>query len=240
MRRHTVGAALAMAACVAWWPSPVVRSAADQDVLVLVTLRDQPATQMALAETSQVTGALSPERQDAARAERSAQLMRRLARALPASQAGVAAHIASTGGQVVYAGRAFNAVAARVPLAAIDALRARPDVLAVEIDTPRHALLDVVSQSMLAQTFWSMGVTGGAVDVAVIDTGVYVDHEAFASRASLGPGCRLPPRRANTRRLLRRADRPGRLRRPRHLRGRHDLRSGQRRQHQSQRRRPRP
>jgi hypothetical protein len=188
MGRHGIAAALAVAAFVAWWPSPIARSASDEDVLVLVTLRDQPATHLALADSMEAGEPLTPQDRDEASARHAARLMRRLAHALPPSQAGVAGHIAAQGGQVVYAGRAFNAIAARVPFAALDALRARPDVLSVEIDTPRHALLDVVPQSMLASAFWAGGTTGGAVDVATIDTGVYTEHEAFASRASAVAG----------------------------------------------------
>lgn len=166
--------------------SAVVRTAEDT-VLALVTLRDQPGVRAGAAE-ARAEAALSAADRDAAAAARTARVLGRVRRAVATSQFPVVAGLRELGGEVVYAGQAFNAVAVRVPVSALATLRARPDVLSVEIDEPRHALLENATQSMLLSSFWTAGVTGGAVDVAVVDTGVYVGHEAFAAKTAAIPG----------------------------------------------------
>lgn len=187
MPRRVLWAAIILAILVAAWPVRARQPFEDGSVVVLVTLRDQPASDFdAPAEVESAAGAAaaSPEGRDRARGTRTARLMTRMAGLGARSQAGVRQHASRLGGELVYAARAVNMVALRVPPQAIDELRARPDVASVEIDEPRHALLDHVGAAMLANTFWSNGVTGGTVDVAVIDTGVYPDHGAFAPRAT--------------------------------------------------------
>lgn len=183
MQGRAVAAAVLLAAALVTWPSANVLTTDDEPVLVLVTLREQPAVQLAAETRPLVADALTAAELDRARTDRAAALMQRLARVVPESQVGVRQEIGERGGQVVYAARAFNAVAARVPRSALEALRARPDVVAVDVDEPRHALLDHLSGATLASAFWDRGVTGGAVDVAVIDTGLFVEHEAFVRRA---------------------------------------------------------
>jgi hypothetical protein len=174
-------AVLAAAAVLSSSPSVVGR--ADDSLLVLITLRDQPAIRAGLAEAP-VSATLSATERDDAVAARTALVLRRGRSALIVSQAPVLSHLRQLGGQIVYAGRAFNAVAARVPAAALPALRARLDVASVEVDEPRRAALETAGQSMLLWPFWAAGAKGGAVDVAVVDTGVYVEHEAYLPRQS--------------------------------------------------------
>jgi hypothetical protein len=179
--RRTLLAALALAALAG--NGPALGRAGEDTVLVLVTLRDQPAVRFASAEPPLVAAGLSASEADDAGASRTNRLMRRLSRSLPDAQAPVVSHVRRLGGELVYAARAFNAVSVRVPVSSIAELAARADVAAVEIDEPRPALLDAVAGSMLVAPFWSAGRLGGAVDVAVIDTGLYEQHEAYAPRA---------------------------------------------------------
>jgi hypothetical protein len=183
MLRSAVRAALVCAVLLGVYGSVPVLSDADDLVTVLITLREQPAVQAALSETRLVRAGLAADEQDQDDASRTARLMRRMSVVLPAAQAPLVARLRDLKGEVIHAGRAFNAVSATVPRASLAELRARHDVVAVEIDEPRHALLDITAQAMLVEPFWTSGRTGGAVDVAVIDTGLYVEHEAYAARA---------------------------------------------------------
>ena len=120
---------------------------------------------------------------DEFRASRGRALMARVVAAQRASQSQVRAVVGALGGTTLYAAQAVNAVTVRIPRSALAALRGRSDVAFVEIDEPRHADLDHVPSAMLIDTFWSAGLTGGSIDVAVIDTGLYVGHEAFGAKA---------------------------------------------------------
>lgn len=190
MLGRVLRAAVVAALLVVFWPADAARTSDDERVLVLVTLRGQPASRFAASDGAAASAILrggvgrdaTPGARDEARSRRAARLLRQVAPAAERAQEGLRRHVDALGGEVVYAGRAFNAVAASVPRSALAELGARPDVASVEIDEPRAALLGHVAPATLATAFWAQGVTGGAVDVAVLDTGLYVDHEAFAAR----------------------------------------------------------
>ena len=179
--RRTLLATLALATLAGY--GPALGRAGEETVLVLVTLRDQPAVRLATAESPLMAEGLSAAEADDAGSSRTGWLVRRLSRSLQDSQAPVLSHVQLLGGELVYAGRSFNAVAVRVPVSSLAELRARKDVAAAEIDEPRPALLDAVAGSMLVAPFWSAGYLGGSVDVAIIDTGLYEQHEAYVQRA---------------------------------------------------------
>jgi hypothetical protein len=121
---------------------------------------------------------------DRRRALRDAQTAARFAASSRAGRARIERTIAQRGGRVLYSLTAVNAIVADVSAGEIEALRRRPDVASVVVDEPRQAHLDVATQALLVPTFWNSGYSGGAVDVGVIDTGLYVEHNAFVSRSS--------------------------------------------------------
>lgn len=182
MLRRAFQTLAAVTALVTLWPSGPALTQPDDTVPVLVTLREQAVAPQVVAQPLVEADALDAAAQDEARSARAVRMLQRAAQVAARSQLAVRQHVAALGGEVTYAARAVNAVAARVPRGAIDTLRARPDVLAVEIDVPREAHLHRMAAATLANTFWFNGVTGGAVDVAVIDTGVFPDHETFVAK----------------------------------------------------------
>jgi len=188
MLRRLLSLSLVVAAALAVYPRVPAQqptSAPDEFVTALVTLRDQPATRLSAAVAeSHLLGAdaADPGTADELRAARGRALLARVAAAQRQSQGDVRAAVAALGGTIVYAAQSVNTVAVRVPASALAALQARPDVASVEVETPRVASLGHVSSAMLTSAFWSGGFTGGSIDVAVLDTGLYIEHEAFSSR----------------------------------------------------------
>jgi subtilisin family serine protease len=162
----------------------------DTGLIVVIALRDQPGAALAGAVPLEVlAGRHEPHEADRARARRDARLLAALDALTRPARARVARHVGELGGRILYSSRSVNALAAFIPHAALDRLRRHPDVAAVEIDEPRRALLDIATESMLVSAFWSAGVTGGAVDAAVVDTGIFTGHGAFAPRtASIAGG----------------------------------------------------
>lgn len=145
------------------------------------------AAEVAAAQASLRLSAASQARLEQALAELDALLaaQRRAvyAAALPkvaASQAPVEALIAQLGGRVTARLRVINALAAQVPAGAVAALEQHPAVAAVTIDTLAVGALETGPSSLHAESFWDAGFTGGALDLAVIDTGVDGTHPAFA------------------------------------------------------------
>jgi hypothetical protein len=158
--------------------------APDERLFVVIALRQQPGAALAAAVPleSPAAGRHEPHEADRLRARRDASLLAALeARSRPA-RARVARRIGELGGRLLYSARSVNLLGARIPPAALDRLRRHPDVASVEVDEPRRAWLDIATESMLVSAFWSAGTTGGAVDAAVIDTGLYTGHGAFAAR----------------------------------------------------------
>lgn len=189
LRRAACAAAFVTAGLCAQLPLPAQSPAdpPDEFVTAIVTLRDQAVTRVASTVVA-ADAVIDPDAHaataaDEFRASRGRALVARVAAAQRASQSQVRSVVGALGGTTLYAAQAVNAVTIRLPRAALDALRARSDVAFVEIDEPRHASLDHVPSAMLMNTFWSAGITGGSIDVAVIDTGLYTGHEAFVAKA---------------------------------------------------------
>lgn len=76
--------------------------------------------------------------------------------------------------------QAINAVAARVPPAAIRDLAAHPAVAEISLDETHKPQLAVSAPSLGANVFWSAGYAGGGEAVAILDTGVRTVHPAFS------------------------------------------------------------
>lgn len=167
----------------------------DPLVTVVITLRTPPAAARALSEAAAEAAARAgrapadPVEADVARGQRTNQLRARLDMATASVRRTVEEAVRQGGGETLYSLAYPAVVVARVPDSALDELRGLPDVAAVEPDTVEQAHLDIMSSTMLASTFWQQGLTGGATDVGVLDSGLYAGHPAFAARAaSIGSG----------------------------------------------------
>jgi subtilisin family serine protease len=116
---------------------------------------------------------------DALRATQRRELYQAARPAAAASQAPVQDFIASLGGLVTTRLTVVNALAARLPAAALGALERHPAVAQVLPDTVAQAALETSPLSLRADTFWNAGYTGGVLDLAVIDTGIDHTHPAL-------------------------------------------------------------
>jgi serine protease AprX len=84
--------------------------------------------------------------------------------------------------------REFNLVPAAAGTAtaeAITALQQSPDVEMVWLDMPVHTWLDVSVPLIGAPQVWAAGYTGKGIIVAIVDTGVDVNHPDLAGRVTL-------------------------------------------------------
>lgn len=76
-----------------------------------------------------------------------------------------------------------DVVAASIPVDELDALKADPDVLAVEIDAPRYPMAETtpwgITRVQAAEAI-AAGADGDGIKVCVIDSGAYSGHEDFA------------------------------------------------------------
>lgn len=76
----------------------------------------------------------------------------------------------------------FPAAAVQATSQAIDDLRADPNVETVWLDLPVHTCLDVSVPLIEVPAVWQAGLDGAGVRVAVVDTGLDVNHPDFAGR----------------------------------------------------------
>jgi serine protease AprX len=102
-----------------------------------------------------------------------------IVRAADAWAAGAA--VEAAGGRVTRDLWIVNGVAAEVPVAALDALRAQPGIVDVSNDdavqvqanpSPLHSATAVYPKVVGADHLWREGINGAGVSVAVVDTGV--------------------------------------------------------------------
>lgn len=103
--------------------------------------------------------------------------------AVDASQEDLVRYIESVGGTVHSRLFILNAVAATLPAAQLDALRARPDVAEVVENEIITSNLDVSTDAIGADAWWAGGYDGGAWDIGTIDSGVDDTHPALSSHA---------------------------------------------------------
>jgi len=76
----------------------------------------------------------------------------------------------------------FPAAAAQARPEAIAALEADPNVEAVWLDLPVHTCLDVSVPLLEVPAVWQAGVDGTGIRIAIVDTGLDVNHPDFAGR----------------------------------------------------------
>ena len=99
---------------------------------------------------------------------------------------------------------AIPALAGRLTAGGLARLQHHPAVRAVGQDLPGSGGLDSSSPFIHADLVHGQGMTGRGVRVAVLDTGIDIDHPAFAGRivaencfVTLAPGCPPGPHRAD-------------------------------------------
>ncbi|MCL6543597.1 MAG: S8 family serine peptidase [Bryobacteraceae bacterium] len=95
------------------------------------------------------------------------------------SQDAVERELIRTGARGIRRFQAINAMATRIPPAAVRELAAHPDVAEISLDETHTPQLAVSAPSLGANVFWSAGYTGAGEAVAVMDTGVRTIHPAF-------------------------------------------------------------
>jgi serine protease AprX len=118
------------------------------------------------------------------------EIVRRAQPEIEASQAELVQWLESVGAIVHSRVRVVNAVAAAVPQAQLDVLRARPDVAEVSEDQLMWSLLDDSHYAIDQDTWQGNGYAGGVWDLGVIDSGVdrrhpRLDHLGWSSRVCL-------------------------------------------------------
>jgi serine protease AprX len=96
-------------------------------------------------------------------------------------QEAVSARIEKLGGRVLYRYAAINMLAAVVPVEALQTLAAVPAVARIVSGGQASGQLVVSTQSIGAPVFWDAGLGGAGESVAVLDTGLKLDHPAFAN-----------------------------------------------------------
>lgn len=104
---------------------------------------------------------------------------RRLQQAFGPEQDAFLARLAGLGATNVRRYRAVNAVAARVPAAAIAEIERDSAVMMVGPDQMLKGNLDVSAAAMGAPAFWGAGLTGAGQSIALIDSGVDKTHPAL-------------------------------------------------------------
>ncbi len=77
-----------------------------------------------------------------------------------------------------------NALGVEIPSAALDRLSQHPDVGLITLDHEGQAELNISAQAIDATYIWSLGFDGdstppGDTDIAVVDSGIFMQHEAF-------------------------------------------------------------
>jgi len=102
------------------------------------------------------------------------------------------------GGRVHFQFDELNAVSVSLPAQALDAMRADPDVLAIEMDEPRYLTGQVTPygvETTEARAIWDAnqdGVvdagapTGQGITVCIIDSGIQANHEDFQNVNIIG------------------------------------------------------
>ena len=165
--------------------APVVLESRDEEI---------EYTRSGLGQLS-VTRALARARLQAAEAldtVRRSMRMEILARSEPAraeSQGRVTSSVQAMGGEVLYRYSTVNAMAVAIPVDSIEALSTHPDVADVYEDRLTHGHMNTSPAAIGAPMWWSQGYTGGATDVAVLDSGVDDSHPALDPQLVLNRRC---------------------------------------------------
>lgn len=87
--------------------------------------------------------------------------------------------IKSDGASIKYQYTIIDAVAAQVPVQAVEKIAKRNFVKLVEPDYKVKLVLDKSIPQIQADKVWEAGITGNGVDVAVLDTGIHDEHPSL-------------------------------------------------------------
>ena len=101
---------------------------------------------------------------------------------LAASQEDLVQAIEALGGQILYRYTIVNGVAVAIPPEGRAAIEARPDVAEVVDDQRMTGDLNASVPTIEADTWWNAGYTGGAYDVAVVDSGIDRNHPGLSAQ----------------------------------------------------------
>ena len=93
--------------------------------------------------------------------------------------------VLSSGGEIIRVYNIINGFAAKLPHAAIDALRQNPRILSIDLDVVVNALDLAADQQIRADQVWAEGDTGYQIPVAILDTGIFKNHGEFVGRIAL-------------------------------------------------------
>ena len=96
-------------------------------------------------------------------------------------QEAVSSRVKSLGGNVLTRYTMVNMLAAEIPVRALDALEADPDIVSVVPETIHKTNLVYSVPAFGAPAMWAAGFTGRGESVGVLDTGIYGDHPGFAN-----------------------------------------------------------
>ena len=103
--------------------------------------------------------------------------------AVEASQEELVRYIESVGGTVHSRIFILNAVAATLPADQVEALHTHPDVAEVVENRVTTSHLDISTDAIDADVWWSGGYDGGVWDIGIIDSGVDDTHPALSGHS---------------------------------------------------------
>ncbi len=163
-------------------PAPIGRAqappaTAPARVIVLVRADDVAASALAAHATSGPLAAHADGKtRNAWRGRRDAALLRDAERRHRPARDRVAAFVEAHGGRVTHRFRLMPGLSAILPPELVERLRRHPDVVSVREDRQRRPLLSTLPATLGLAAFANVGITAGSVDVAMIDTGIFLDH----------------------------------------------------------------
>jgi serine protease AprX len=126
---------------------------------------------------------------ETAQREMRQEILARSAAERQASQRAVTQQVESLGGQVIYSYETVNALAVAISPEGRAVLADHPQVESIIDNQLTESHMDVSSVTTGAPLWWSQGFTGGAWDVAIIDSGVDNGHAALAPQFFVEKRC---------------------------------------------------
>lgn len=95
------------------------------------------------------------------------------------TQAPIIEKIKAKGGTIQYSGKILNSITAHVPISYINELSGDPAIYKIYHDYALKESLDISTQAIGANTWWSNGYNGSQMDAAIVDTGIDGSHPAL-------------------------------------------------------------
>lgn len=105
------------------------------------------------------------------------------------TQARVEASVRALGGQVLHRYQTLNALAVAISPDAREVLANHPDIATIYDSDQLESHMNVSTQAIGADTWWTAGYTGGIWDVAIIDSGIDHGHPALSSHEYIERRC---------------------------------------------------